>query len=331
MNPEEQKAVGSSMVVDVASNPQVVGHGPIPVPALIIPPGNANPVAAQAAPADPFNQLLAVEQQKLMSFTDNANVPQAFCYLATVAKYRFEAVRASDLESMAKFGTIAQLREILRTCDVESIRSAIKILGLPRMNITGASFSGLITKRFKDLKAFVIHLSSRMLLPQERYCDSEFMQQLLSGKKRFLPTGNVRYVKMPKIDELKFKVVSEKWGLYPLSAIFLPDRVGTKKAYDRAFFFNVLNTVYPNSMTNLLKKLQIRIEKKIISQDNDEDISNEMRDIIMDMPVLPAGITSTLAKKSKSKFSTVHINDYEVEEICYGASFRVSSRDANNH
>ena len=72
----------------------------------------------------------------------------------------------------------------------------------------------------------------------------DFLRQVLNGKKQLLKNADVKYVQVPRFDELSVVNLLPRFQGDPKVMIFLPDSMPKGKSVDREYFFNVLNTVH---------------------------------------------------------------------------------------
>ena len=82
-------------------------------------------------------------------------------------------------------------------------------------------------------------------LPPIDSVNKDFLKQIFSNEKQLLLLEEVKFIRVPKYEELSVK------ALYPQAIAddkvkrFLPDSTQKSKPLDRQFFFNILNSVYP--------------------------------------------------------------------------------------
>ena len=68
-----------------------------------------------------------------------------------------------------------------------------------------------------------------------------------------LPLGDVQWVEVPKYDELSVTNIYPRFKADALVAIYLPDRLPKGRLPDRSYFYNVLHTVYPEYVKELVR------------------------------------------------------------------------------
>ncbi len=91
-----------------------------------------------------------------------------------------------------------------------------------------------------------------MYVPPEKMVNHDFMKLVLSEQKAFLPLAQVRFCNLPKYDELSVK---KFWPLTQGVVDFMkymPDPQEDGRLPERAYFWNVLNTVNSDYVAQLI-------------------------------------------------------------------------------
>ena len=91
-----------------------------------------------------------------------------------------------------------------------------------------------------------------MYVPPEKMVNHDFMKLILSEKKAFLKLSEVKWVNVPKYDELSVK---KFWPLMQDVTDFMkfmPDPLPDGRLPERAYFWNVLNTVNSDYVAQLI-------------------------------------------------------------------------------
>ena len=85
---------------------------------------------------------------------------------------------------------------------------------------------------------------------------TEFAKKVLSGKKKLLNLSEVLWVNnVPRYKEINVKTIWDKAKTDNSIKAYFPDF--NEKRYPRkAYLFNVINTVQPNTMMNYIKKIK---------------------------------------------------------------------------
>lgn len=83
-------------------------------------------------------------------------------------------------------------------------------------------------------------------IPPDKHVNKDFLQQILSNKKKLLKQNQFKFIKVPKYDELSVKTFWELSKIDEELVRYFPDAVSEQWLPDRDYFFNVLNTLYPD-------------------------------------------------------------------------------------
>ena len=81
----------------------------------------------------------------------------------------------------------------------------------------------------------------------------DFLKQVLSGKKRLLKMSEVKFINVPRFEELSIKNLFPHLKNDSAFMMFLPDKYPKGHPPDREYFFNVLNTLNPEYVANIIK------------------------------------------------------------------------------
>ena len=77
---------------------------------------------------------------------------------------------------------------------------------------------------------------------------------MLAGEKKLFKTDQVKIINIPHYDELSCSGVSKLVRSDPVVQKYFKDEwVEEKQHVNREFFFNVINTLYPDYLPNLIK------------------------------------------------------------------------------
>ena len=95
--------------------------------------------------------------------------------------------------------------------------------------------------------------SLQLYVPPEKYINKDFLKQVLAEEKQLLSNNDVKAVNVPLYDELSVKkfypmVLGDKEVMK-----YLPDPTPDMRLPDRKFFFNILNTLKPEYMKNVIE------------------------------------------------------------------------------
>ena len=86
--------------------------------------------------------------------------------------------------------------------------------------------------------------------------NKDFLRQVLGEQKKLLELSDVRWIEAPKYDELSVKSLFPGFEKDPEIMSYFPDRLPKGRLPERRYFFNVLNTVYPEFTSELIQTAQ---------------------------------------------------------------------------
>ena len=89
-------------------------------------------------------------------------------------------------------------------------------------------------------------------MPPEHHVNKDFFKQLFMGNKKLLKLSEVKFIVVPKLDELSVKGIKDLIKDDKIIKEYFPDEFFKNKSPDRAFFFNVINTVYSGFLPGLI-------------------------------------------------------------------------------
>ncbi len=93
----------------------------------------------------------------------------------------------------------------------------------------------------------------QLYVPPVKMINKDFFKQVLQDKKKLLPLNDVKYVNVPRYDELS---VRQFWPILSQHETFMkymPDLVSEDKIPDRTYFWNVANTVINEYVQNVIR------------------------------------------------------------------------------
>ena len=100
------------------------------------------------------------------------------------------------------------------------------------------------------IRYFREHL--QLYVPRDTSINRDFLKQVLAGEKRLLKIADVKYVTVPRFDELSVINLHPKFKEDPKFNVYMPDQMTKGKSIDREYFFNVLNTVHPEYLSKIM-------------------------------------------------------------------------------
>ena len=77
-------------------------------------------------------------------------------------------------------------------------------------------------------------------------CNKDFIRAVVSGKKKMLKLKDVRFICVPKYDELSIKNIFHQFRQYPEVMLYLPDEYPAGRGPNKEFFWNIVNTLDGN-------------------------------------------------------------------------------------
>jgi hypothetical protein len=81
----------------------------------------------------------------------------------------------------------------------------------------------------------------------------DYLREVMADQKRFLKMSEVRWVNVPQFEELSVQAI------YPIIAkdaevkIYFPEKLAKNKLPDRDYMYNVVNTLRPEYVKNLVE------------------------------------------------------------------------------
>lgn len=96
-------------------------------------------------------------------------------------------------------------------------------------------------------------VSVQLYVPPASMINRDFFKQVLLDKKKLLPLNDVKYVNVPRYDELSVKRFWPKLSQDEKLMEYMPKLSGEDKLPERAYFWNVANTVQNRYVQNVLK------------------------------------------------------------------------------
>ena len=85
----------------------------------------------------------------------------------------------------------------------------------------------------------------QLYLPPDRMMNIEFLKAVLCEKKRLLKLKDVKFIFVPRYEELSVKNLLPHLQKQPDFMVYFPENFPKNHPPDREYFFNVLNTLNP--------------------------------------------------------------------------------------
>lgn len=83
-------------------------------------------------------------------------------------------------------------------------------------------------------------------------CNKDFLRQILSGEKKLLKISEVKFVNIPRFDELSVKNLYPRFKNDKLFMQHMPSKFAKGRLPDRAYFFNLLNTIHGDRVQEMV-------------------------------------------------------------------------------
>lgn len=94
--------------------------------------------------------------------------------------------------------------------------------------------------------------SLQFYLPPENLINKDFLKEVLAGKKELMKKSEIDYIEVPHYEELSVKTLYPMFSKDPAMMCYFPDKYPEGKRPPREYFFNVLNTVHPNYLEQIM-------------------------------------------------------------------------------
>ena len=89
-------------------------------------------------------------------------------------------------------------------------------------------------------------------MPPENHTNKDFLKALLQEEKKVFKVTEVKQIIVPKLDELSVKNLQKMTKNDAELQMYFPNEYYKNLAPDRVFFFNTINTVYPEFLPALI-------------------------------------------------------------------------------
>ena len=90
-------------------------------------------------------------------------------------------------------------------------------------------------------------------LPDDNVVNKDFLKDVLSGKKMLLKKTQVNKIAVPHYDELSVKSLWPQFAKDAEFTLYFPDKYPVGKGPPRQYFFDILNTLYPEYLEQVMK------------------------------------------------------------------------------
>jgi hypothetical protein len=117
--------------------------------------------------------------------------------------------------------------------------------------------------------------SEKYLPPYDQFTVA-FARDVLEGKRTLLSNAEVRRIVWPNYAEISVKALWPEFSVREETAQYFPSYIPQGRQMDKTFFFNVLNTIVPEELEQILRYALV--------QRNDKATDPETKDVIMVTP-----------------------------------------------
>ena len=83
--------------------------------------------------------------------------------------------------------------------------------------------------------------------------NKDFLRKILAEEKKLFYLVEVKMVNVPKFDELSVNAIYPKFKNDPVFMAYFPDQLPKGRWPDRTYFYNVMNTIYPDYTRSLVQ------------------------------------------------------------------------------
>ena len=84
-------------------------------------------------------------------------------------------------------------------------------------------------------------------------CTKDILRDIFAGKKEVLKLKDVKFISVPKYDEISVKALYSKLVSLPGMAKYFPDKYPKGRQCDRDYLFNIAQTLHPDVMRQLIE------------------------------------------------------------------------------
>ena len=89
-------------------------------------------------------------------------------------------------------------------------------------------------------------------LPPDNTVNKDFLKMVFAGAKQLLKKKDVQKIKVSCYDELSVKALYPQFTKDPAMMQYFPDVYPKGKGPPREYFFNILNTVHPDYLSQIM-------------------------------------------------------------------------------
>ena len=90
-------------------------------------------------------------------------------------------------------------------------------------------------------------------MPPDKMINKDYIKMVLTEEKAMLPLSEVKWVTVPHYDELSVKKFLPKFAADKKFMMYIPEVTMESRIPDRAYFWNILNTVHHDYVKNVIE------------------------------------------------------------------------------
>lgn len=134
----------------------------------------------------------------------------------------------------------------------------------------------------------VFSYSLQFYLPDDAVMTKDFLKDVLAGRKMLLRKSEVKPIMVPQYDELSVKRLFPEFKKDAQFMAYFPDHYPPSRGPPREYFFNVMNTLQPDYLANIMQHAS---KERMSTQGEDMknqsiEISDFWFDALKEMPYL---------------------------------------------
>ena len=112
----------------------------------------------------------------------------------------------------------------------------------------------------------------QLYIPPKTMIGKDFLKEIFANRKCLLKLSELKTVNVPKYDELSVKQVYPMIKNDPQLNKFFPDKYPKGRIPDRVYTFNVLNSLKPKYVSDMIKHAQTQRNAVTEKDDHNDEI-----------------------------------------------------------
>jgi len=98
----------------------------------------------------------------------------------------------------------------------------------------------------------------QLYVPPPAIMNKDFLKQVLAEEKKLLPLKNLKTVNVGHYPELAINKMYKEFAARPALKPYLPDTFPKGRQIDKTFFWNLVNSFYPEEVQSILEHCNIQ-------------------------------------------------------------------------